>query len=91
VGKSATLLKLYCEWNELVGRNSWVWELTSFGMRRLSRKRPAPRGAGFLNSERLCPLFLSSVAGRGYVGFVLEGKPAFERGVPWSSEIVDEH
>jgi hypothetical protein len=47
VGKSAALWKLYCEWNEIVGRNFWVSELTSFGMHRFGAKKPAPEGAGF--------------------------------------------
>jgi|SRR5579863_6826242 len=58
VGKSATLSKLYCEWNEWVGRNYWVWELTSFGMQQLNRKKPAPRGAGLRTTNGFTELLL---------------------------------
>jgi hypothetical protein len=36
-------------------------------------------------------LVLPSIAGGGDVCLVPEGKPAFQGGVPWSAEMVDEH
>jgi hypothetical protein len=58
VGKSATFAKLYCEWNERVGRNFWVWGLTSFKMQFLRRKKARSTGSGLKKHERLYRAFL---------------------------------
>ena len=51
VGKSAAFSKLYCEWNERVGRNFWARGLTSFEMQCSGAKKPAPQGAGLRNTN----------------------------------------
>jgi len=59
-------------------------------MHRFGAKKPAPEGAGFQASDDFYALFLPPAAGRADE-LVFEGIPALQRGILWSSEIVDEH